>query len=191
MKDRPRASDEALVAAAKAGDRGASGLLVEKYQDLVCAIAYGCTANHEAAQDIAQDAFLASFEKLPTLRFPSRYRAWLERIARRLCSNWIRSESYRRALVRGLRAAGNSQTTASPEDILTEREDKAVLQRAIPRRRAEEWSHHTNGGVETGETLGRSYARKHVQPPSLLVGGWRGRARRRLSRAFRISRVLD
>jgi len=126
-------SDEALVTAARGGDRDAFGLLVERYQDLVCAIAYSRIGNLEAAHDVAQDVFLASFEKLRLLTSPSKYRAWLARITRRLCCNWHRSEGYRQALVRGLRELGRSERAATPGDVLVEREDKAIVQRAVER----------------------------------------------------------
>ena len=52
MHSGTRESDEALVTAARGGDRNAFGLLVERYQDLVCAIAYSRIGNLEAAHDV-------------------------------------------------------------------------------------------------------------------------------------------
>ena len=67
MQSFPTQSDEALVKAARGGDRGAFGLLVQRYQDVICAIAYSRVGDIEAAHDIAQDALLTSFERLQLL----------------------------------------------------------------------------------------------------------------------------
>ncbi len=133
VSERAIESDEALVAAAKAGDRGAFGHLVKRYQDLVCAIAYSRVGDAESAQDVAQEAFLASFEGLSGLRVPSKYRAWLTRITRTLCDGWHRSERYRRALRERLGDLGRPETTAAPEEILEAKEDGAMLSRAMAR----------------------------------------------------------
>jgi len=133
MHSFPTQSDEALVKAARAGDRGAFALLVQRYQDVICAIAYSRVGDIEAAHDIAQDALLTSFERLQLLRSASSYRPWLARITRRLCDAWHRSRGYRQALLTRLREIAPAETTAAPHDVLIEREDKAIVQRAVKR----------------------------------------------------------
>ena len=54
MRDSSRRSDETLVRAARGGDRAAFGTLVERYHELICAIAYGRTGDVEIAHDIAK-----------------------------------------------------------------------------------------------------------------------------------------
>jgi len=129
----PKESDEALVKAARGGDHGAFGLLVERYQDVVCAIAYSRVGNTEAAHDIAQDALLTSFERLQLLRSASRYGAWVARITRRLCDAWHRSEGYRKALLRALHAAAPAETAPSPQDVLVKKEDAEIIRGAVER----------------------------------------------------------
>jgi len=123
----------AVVSAATSGDKDAFGKLVERYQDMVCAIAYSGTGNLEAAHDVAQDAFLASFEKLSLLRSPAKFGGWLARITRRLCSKWNRSENYRRALARSLRGTLEMQEGSTPESILVTKERNATVQRVVRR----------------------------------------------------------
>lgn len=77
-------SDEALIAASRGGDRAAFGVLVERYLGLVCAVSYSATGNRALSEDVAQDAFVAAWAQLPTLREPARWRAWLCGIARNL-----------------------------------------------------------------------------------------------------------
>jgi len=131
MTDSAVQSDEALVTAAKRGDRDALGTLVARYEDLVCTITYSRIRDLEAAQDVAQDAFLASFEGLPTLKAPGKYGGWLARITRRLCNNWHRSERYRRALFRHVPQQAYLDGAPSPEDALEAKETRATLRAAI------------------------------------------------------------
>ena len=57
-----------LVEDAQKGDRGAFAALVERYQRLALAYAGSLLGDEARAEDAAQDAFLAAYEKLSTLR---------------------------------------------------------------------------------------------------------------------------
>jgi len=129
MDKRAGQPDEVVVKAARAGDRSAFGVLVDRYQDLVFAIACGQVGDPETARDIAQDALLASLEGLPLLRSPSKYGNWVARITRKLCAYWHRSEGYRRALME--RVAHESVRTKMPEEVLVAQENKAIVRGAI------------------------------------------------------------
>ncbi len=83
-------SDEALVEAARGGDRVAFGLLVDRYRGLVYAFAYARLRNREEAEDTAQEAFLRAYQYLPDFRMADRFGGWLMRIARNLCTDVIR-----------------------------------------------------------------------------------------------------
>lgn len=84
------ASDEALVEAARGGDREAFGLLVERYRGLVYAFAYARLRNREEAEDTTQEAFLRAYQYLPDFRMSDRFAGWLMRIARNLCTDVAR-----------------------------------------------------------------------------------------------------
>ncbi len=77
-------TDAELIAASRRGERAAFGHLVERYQDLVCAVSYSSTRNRALSEDVAQDTFLAAWAQLDQLRETSRVRAWLCGIARNL-----------------------------------------------------------------------------------------------------------
>ena len=51
-------SDEQLWQASRAGDRDAFGRIVERYQSLVCALAYSGTGDLATSQDLAQETML-------------------------------------------------------------------------------------------------------------------------------------
>src|ERR1700724_3909420 len=75
-------SDElALVAAAKAGDVGAFGELVRRYDRNVFRIAQHITQNREDAEDVVQDAFLKAYTNLQQFQEQSKFYTWLVRIA--------------------------------------------------------------------------------------------------------------
>jgi len=82
--------DAALVRAALDGDASAFGALVERYWDMVFALALSRIADPVEAEDIAQDSFLKAHAKLATLRDPHRFAGWLSRIAVQQCTNAVR-----------------------------------------------------------------------------------------------------
>lgn len=84
-------SDAELLQQSMAGDRDAFASLVERYQNLICAVTFSGTADRELAADLAQDAFVAAWTSLPTLRDPARFRGWLCGIARNLVGKARRS----------------------------------------------------------------------------------------------------
>lgn len=77
-------SDAELLRRSRAGHKEAFAGLVERYQNLVCAVTFGATGDRELAADLAQDTFVAAWTSLPKLRDETRFRAWLCGIARNL-----------------------------------------------------------------------------------------------------------
>ena len=77
-------TDAELVEASRRGERDAFGVLVTRYQDVVCAVSFSSTGNWALSQDVAQDTFIAAWRQLGQLREVSRLRAWLCQIARNL-----------------------------------------------------------------------------------------------------------
>ena len=76
-------SDAEVVEAVLGGDRASYATLVQRYERAVLGVALGILRDHHAAQDVAQDAFVAAFERLGTLRRRDRFAPWIMRIARR------------------------------------------------------------------------------------------------------------
>lgn len=73
---------ETLVKASRAGDTGAFGRIVAMYQRLVCSVAYSQTGDVQQSEDIAQETFVAAWQRLADLREPGSIAAWLCGIAR-------------------------------------------------------------------------------------------------------------
>src|SRR5437773_1226633 len=61
-------TDAELVAACLAGDREAFGRIVERYQRLLCSLAYSATGSLSESEDLAQEAFVDAWRQLRTPR---------------------------------------------------------------------------------------------------------------------------
>ncbi|HKB37313.1 MAG TPA: sigma-70 family RNA polymerase sigma factor, partial [Gemmataceae bacterium] len=88
-------SDAQLWQRSGEGDREAFGRIVERYQSLICSLAYSACGNLAASEDLAQETFLAAWRKLGELREPARLRAWLCGIVRNLAASERRREQRR------------------------------------------------------------------------------------------------
>jgi RNA polymerase sigma factor (sigma-70 family) len=77
-----RREDAALVERARADDPNAFGELYDRWFVRVNDLAYRVTNDSAAAGDVAQDAFLAAWQKLGTLQDPEAFGGWLLRITR-------------------------------------------------------------------------------------------------------------
>ena len=86
-------SDQELVNAVLKGDRSGFEALYDRYALLIRAICRDATGNLSDAQDLAQEAFLRSYERLQDLRKPSHFGGWLVGIARRVCKEWRRRQA--------------------------------------------------------------------------------------------------
>jgi RNA polymerase sigma-70 factor (ECF subfamily) len=83
---RPPASlhDVELAALAAAGDRPAFGELVRRHGSAVRGLLRRMGAEASVADDIAQDAFLAAFERIAEYRGEGAFSSWVRKIAARL-----------------------------------------------------------------------------------------------------------
>ena len=87
-----RENDVQLIRKILSGDDAAFGILVEKYQKSVHALAWRKIQDFHYAEEIMQDTFLRAYKKLPTLKNPDQFAGWLHVIAHRLCIDWMRSQ---------------------------------------------------------------------------------------------------
>jgi RNA polymerase sigma-70 factor (ECF subfamily) len=89
-------SDTDLVQIARLGSPEACDELVRRFRGAVLLTAEQVLGSREAAQDVAQEAFLAAFRALPRLQDPAKFAGWLYAItrnrARRVAQGNRRSE---------------------------------------------------------------------------------------------------
>lgn len=86
-------SDDALVAAARAGDRAAFGELYTRYARMVHGILL-CNIPRHAVDDLVHDVFLRALRRLETLRDTSRFGGWLASIARNCATDYYRRSPF-------------------------------------------------------------------------------------------------
>jgi len=101
---------------------------LEECGALAFRVARGVLRNTDDAEDIAQEALLRAYRRFARLRDPSRFRAWLVRIAFRLALDQARS-ARRREQRETLWAVNTPRPTA--EDIAASNEFGRRLERAM------------------------------------------------------------
>ncbi len=84
-------SDEYVIRRVLAGRQNDFGVLVHRYLQVVTAVARGNLRISADVEDVAQESFLAAYQKLDTLRAPEKFASWLLTIARNTALNWQRS----------------------------------------------------------------------------------------------------
>jgi RNA polymerase sigma factor RpoE len=84
-----------LVKRARKGDLGAYDELVRRYQERVYATVYHMTANHEDANDLAQEAFIKAFQALRSFKGGSSFYTWVYRIAVNKTINFLKQRKSR------------------------------------------------------------------------------------------------
>ena len=95
--DDSSAVDLALVHRAQAGDDHAFGQLIERNRRAVYRAAYAALGSAEDADDVAQETFVAVYQKLHGFRGDASFRTWLLAIA------WRKALDRRRSLTRWMR----------------------------------------------------------------------------------------
>ena len=85
-------SDAELVASTLAGNQDAFRAIVERYQTLICSLAYCATGSVSKSEDQAQETFVAAWKELAHLREPAKLRNWLCAIMRFRISHQFRRQ---------------------------------------------------------------------------------------------------
>ncbi|HUG11624.1 MAG TPA: sigma-70 family RNA polymerase sigma factor [Opitutaceae bacterium] len=128
-------SDAEMVAACLAGDRSAFAPIVQRYQRLLCSIAYASTGQLGHSEDLAQETFVEAWRQLSKLREPEKLRPWLCGILRHKISRLRRSDVREPASqAEPLDAAGELVAEDEPvADAAVRQEEQAILWSALER----------------------------------------------------------
>jgi RNA polymerase sigma factor (sigma-70 family) len=87
-------TDAELVARCRAGDEAAWTELVERFSRYVFAIAtQGFRLSEHDAEDVFQDVFARTYERLDALRDDAAIRPWLAQLTRNLCVDRLRESA--------------------------------------------------------------------------------------------------
>lgn len=88
----PVEQEQALIAAARQGDRQAFGKLVRCHQAGVVSVVYRMCGDTRLAEDAAQEAFVRAWQNLPAYEARAPFRNWLYRIATNAALDVLRRE---------------------------------------------------------------------------------------------------
>lgn len=91
-------TDAEMVATVLAGRRDAYAELVHRYERAAHAAAMAVLRDHHAAQDVCQEAFVAAYRSLTTLRDTASFGSWVVRIARNRALTAIRRRTPEQSL---------------------------------------------------------------------------------------------
>jgi RNA polymerase sigma-70 factor (TIGR02960 family) len=86
----PAAEQDAVVAAAKAGDESAFAVLVERHRRELHVHCYRMLGSFEEAEDLVQETFLRAWRRRGGFEGSTWFRAWLYRIATNACLDALR-----------------------------------------------------------------------------------------------------
>jgi RNA polymerase sigma-70 factor (ECF subfamily) len=121
--DSPYSSLMETVELARAGKQEAFTRLFKHYSDEIYGYVVGLVGNTEDAYDLAQEAFLRAWVRLPMLRDAAKFKPWLYCIARNLVHDYWRRK--KRELWKSLERIGEQDVFMSssyPEEEIAEAE---------------------------------------------------------------------
>ncbi len=133
MQGDESASDGNLLEAARAGDRSAFALLVDRHKDPLVGTLTRLTGRQEDAEDLAQEAFVRLFERGARYQERGKLGAYLLRIATNLLRSRERQRARRRILRAAFLAPNGHESPSAPQRLLLERELQHELARALAR----------------------------------------------------------
>lgn len=116
----------ALVAAARAGNADALGLLLQRHRGYLYALALGMLGSRAAAEDAVHDVFVTALTGLAALREPAAVSGWLQTILRNRCLMELRSR----------RPQASAEET---ERVFRELPDEASVESRIESRELRDW----------------------------------------------------
>ena len=93
------ATDTELIAAVLQGDTASFAPLVQKYSPRVFATARRYARRESEVEDIAQEVWLKSFQKLSTFRGEAPFEHWLMRLTVRTCYDFLRGHQRNREMM--------------------------------------------------------------------------------------------
>jgi len=130
-------SDTELILAIKAGDRDALAALVGRHQRAAIRVAAVALGSPDAADDVAQEAFVKLYHSIERFRIGERVEPWLFRIVTNTARNRLRSETRQRALQ--VRAAAQvAINPPGPDEVVVHGDDRQQMIAAIGRLRFED-----------------------------------------------------
>ena len=124
--------DEFYISQTLNGDVNAFAFLVEKYKHMVFTLAIRIIKNREEAEEISQDVFVKSFQKLSNFKGDSKFSTWLYKIAYNTSLDELRrnKKHVRLENIENIND-GDLENVQDALEFLQEEERKKVIKKAL------------------------------------------------------------
>ena len=134
--DREVQVDRDLVEQARQGDREAFAVLVHQVSDSLYAVAQRILRDPGLAEDALQNALVLAWRRIPKLRDPDRFEAWIHRILVHACYDESQRARHRTANIRvlpigGLSTPDDSAAIADRDELERAFRQLTIEQRAV------------------------------------------------------------
>ena len=123
-------SDAELIQRILNGEGERYAILVERYQDALFRHAVGMVGDRDAAADLVQDSLVKAYTRLHTCNDPARFPAWVFRILRNRCRDWLKNRRQQTVELKEDTAAADN---ADPVAELERNELGRVVEHALAR----------------------------------------------------------
>lgn len=124
-------TDSELIQRILAGEAERYAILVERYQDPLFRHALGMVGDADAAADLVQDSLVKAYTSLHTCNDPSRFAAWIFRILRNRCRDWLKNR--RQHTVELKDDTASTSDDEDPATVLERSELGRVVEAALAR----------------------------------------------------------
>ncbi len=119
-------TDLHLLQQCSKGDKDAFAVIVHRYQNLVCSVAYSVLGDFTRSEDVGQEALVAAWNQLPQLEDLTKFRSWISSIARNIAINAIRSERASLPLIDDVESE-----SFEPADLAIRQEEETLVWQAL------------------------------------------------------------
>lgn len=135
MNDQPL-DDSRLVARSLGGDHEAFREIVERYQNLICALAFSACGNVARSEELTQETFLVAWQQMRWLQDAANLKAWLCGIVRNLGRNMARKRIDTLLTGDTIENKGNAtwdpvDDAPSPYEQAVDREEAEMVEQAL------------------------------------------------------------
>lgn len=120
-------TDTQLVALARAGRKQAFGQLIDRHGTRARRLARDIVGDQDAAQELAQEAFVQAYLSLEHLRDGAHFGSWLGGIVFNVCRSHLRERQTARRMASGLTILA----APDPQTVAEERERRRLITEAI------------------------------------------------------------
>lgn len=131
MSEYSAAEEYAVIRECLTGKTEKFGILVDRYKSLAFTVAFRMLGDQDAANDMAQESFIAAYAGLRDFRADSRFSTWLYRIVMNKCRDYLRAS--RGAVSVDEIAELRADPKETPEQATANRETHDVVQAALDR----------------------------------------------------------